>query len=116
MSVDPAGGSTARIATEISPPPISSPGRNRTPRRAAIRPATTPPPAASAASHRATVTTPTGMCTEGTFQGGPCAGMVSLGGDQYPGLSETAIITRIEPAIPATAAAVMRRVPTGLLI
>lgn len=66
-----------------------------------------------AAAHRATVTTPTGTCTDCRSHGGPEAGSTIGGYIQLSRTADAAIMIRIAPPIPAAASQVSRRARPG---
>src|SRR5215472_7558156 len=80
------------------------------PRCTASRPATTPPAAARTATQSATVATPADTCSDRRSQGGAAPDLAIGGYIQLSRASETAIMIKIEPAMPATARRIRTRV------
>src|SRR5580704_11274671 len=86
------------------------------PRRTATRPATTPPTPASIASQRPTVATSADMCRDRRPHGGAAPELAIGGYIQLSRATDTAIMIRIELAMPAAASRVSSRVASPVAL
>jgi hypothetical protein len=109
VSVDPAGGSTARAATATIAAESSSQTGYRAPRAIAASPAITPPPPATAAVQSPNVTSGCGRLSGSSTGSGP-VGLGISGTVTLCRADEAATMIRIEAAIPVAATQLRSRV------